>query len=224
MTKRSETTRQDNTQRNKDADRTQTVSAVSQRASRWFRRLNESKHMLWLLGTASFLETIIVPIPIEIVLIPLMAANRRRIWTLASVTTLGCLMASLVGYGVGMVLYQSVGTWFLEAMGYQDVYQSFQELFDQYGFGAILLVGILPIPFQIAMIAAGLSGYPLPLFVLAALIARGIRYYGLAWLVYQFGGAAQGLWQRHALAAILGAAAIVSGAYLGLQYLAGRVI
>ncbi|HEX5676332.1 MAG TPA: DedA family protein, partial [Alcanivorax sp.] len=80
------------------------------RIRRWFERLNHSKHMLWLLAALSFLETIIIPVPIELVLIPLMAINRARIWRIATVTTAGCLAASLAGYGVGLVLYQSVGT------------------------------------------------------------------------------------------------------------------
>ena len=88
---------------------------------------------------------------------------------------LGCLAAALLGYGVGMVLYQSLGTWFIDTMGMQSAYQAYQGFFDQYGFIAILTLGILPIPFQVAMITAGLSGYPIALFVLAALIARGIQ-------------------------------------------------
>jgi membrane protein YqaA with SNARE-associated domain len=121
-------------------------------------------------------------------------------------------------------LYQSVGTWFIDTMGWQDAYQSFQGLFDRYGFLAILLVGLLPIPFQIAMLAAGLSGYPLHLFVLAAVIARGVRYYGLAWLVHRFGDAAQRLWERHAFAAAFGAALIAIGVYLVTHYLAAQVV
>lgn len=193
-------------------------------ARRWLERLNRSKHMLWLLATLSFLETIIVPVPIELVLIPLMAVNRDRIWRIATVTTAGCVAASLVGYGVGMVLYQSVGTWFIEAMGMQNAYQAFQGFFDQYGFIAILTLGILPIPFQVAMITAGLSGYPLPLFVLAALIARGLRYYGLAWLVLRFGPKVERLWRHHAVATSLVAGLVVLSVALGMQWLAARVI
>ena len=196
----------------------------SERARRWFYRISRSRHMLWLLGLLSFLETIIVPVPIEVVLIPLMAANRSRIWTLATVVTAGCLLASLLGYGVGMVLYQSVGTWFIETMGMQEGYQTFQTFFDQYGFVAIVAVGIVPIPFQVAMITAGLSGYPIYLFVLAALIARGIRYYGLAWLVYRFGDRAQQLWQKHAVLTSLAAAAIVIGVSLGMQAVANALL
>lgn len=200
------------------------MAIQSKRAKQWFKRISGSKHMLWLLGTLSFLETIIIPVPIEVILIPLMAANRNRIWTLATVTTAGCLLASLLGYGIGMVLYQSAGAWFIEAMGMESAFEAFQAFFDQYGFMAILTLGILPIPFQVAMITAGLSGYPIYLFVLAALIARGIRYYGLAWLVIRFGNRAEELWRRHALITSLIAGTVVVAISLGMQWLAERVM
>lgn len=200
------------------------MAVPSRRAKRWLQRISSSRHMLWLLGTLSFLETIIIPVPIEVVLIPLMATNKHRIWTLATVTTAGCLLASLLGYGIGMVLYQSAGTWFIETMGMQSAYESFQGFFDQYGFIAILTLGILPIPFQVAMITAGLSGYPIFLFVLAALMARGIRYYGLAWLVSRYGNRMEELWQRHALITSLVAATGVMTLSLGMQWLAGKVM
>jgi membrane protein YqaA with SNARE-associated domain len=200
------------------------MAITSKRTKQWFERINRSKNMLWLLGTLSFLETIILPIPIELVLIPLMAANKQRIWLLATVTTAGCLVASLIGYTIGLVLYQSVGTWFIEFMGMQNSYQAFQTFFDQYGFAAILAIGILPIPFQVAMMTAGLSGYPILLFALAALIARGLRYFGLAWLVHRFGHRVLVLWKRHALLTSLVAGVVVLLLALGMQALAGLVV
>lgn len=196
----------------------------SERAKRWFVRLTESRHMLWFLGVVSFLETIIIPIPIEVVLIPLMAINRQRIWIIATVATAGCLAASVLGYGVGMVLYESLGAWFIDTMGIQNAHDSFQRFFNQYGFVAILTLGILPIPFQVAMITAGLSGYPFHLFVLAALIARGLRYYGLAWLVCHFGERAEALWRRSAVWTSLGATALIAGFMLLTRTLANQVM
>ncbi|UYG01287.1 YqaA family protein [Halomonas sp. GD1P12] len=197
---------------------------ASKRTKAWLARLNGSKNMLWLLGTLSFLETIILPIPLELILIPLMAANRERIWRLAAVTTAGCLLASLVGYGVGLLLFQSIGTWFIAFMGIEQSFQTFQTFFNQYGFAAILAIGILPIPFQVAMITAGLSNYPVLLFVLAALIARGLRYYGLAWLVSRFGHRVLVLWKRHALltSVVVGLSVLLLA--LLLQFLAGLIM
>jgi len=178
----------------------------------------------WFLAVASFLETIVVPIPIELVLIPLMAVDRGRVWRLATITTIGCLMGALVGYGVGMTLYQFVGTWFIETMDMQSSYQAFQAFFDRHGFVAILALGILPTPFQIAMITAGASGYSIYLFVLAALIARGIRYYGLALLILRFGRRAEDIWQQHAVTASLVAAVVLIAISLGTQALANRIM
>ncbi|TVU88672.1 YqaA family protein [Vreelandella titanicae] len=200
------------------------MAIASKRTKQWFERINRSKNMLWLLATLSFLETIILPIPLELVLIPLMAVNRQRLWLLALVTTAGCLVASLVGYSIGLVLYESVGTWFIESMGMQNSYQAFQTFFDQYGFAAILAIGILPIPFQVAMITAGLSGYPIVMFVVATLIARGLRYFGLAWLVHRFGHRVLVLWKRHALVTSLVAGVVVLAVALGMQALAGLVV
>lgn len=200
------------------------MALTSKRTKQWFERINGSRNMLWLLGTLSFLETIILPIPLELVLIPLMAVNKQRIWLLAIVTTAGCLAASLIGYSIGLVLYQSVGTWLIEFMGMEQSYQSFQTFFDQYGFAAILAIGILPIPFQVAMITAGLSGYPVVLFALATLIARGLRYFGLAWLVQRFGHDVLVLWKRHALVTSLIAGVAVLAVALGMQALAGLVV
>ncbi|MGM0824962.1 MAG: YqaA family protein [Pseudomonadota bacterium] len=194
------------------------------RTKAWFVRINGSRHMLWLLAGLSFLETIILPIPIELVLLPLMAVNRQRLWAIAAATTLGCLAASLIGYGIGMVLFQSIGIWFIDTMGMQDAYTSFQRFFEQYGFVAILTLGILPIPFQIAMITAGLSGYPVLMFALAALLARGLRYFGLAWLVHRFGNRVILLWKRHALITSLVGGVLVLLVALSMQALAGLVM
>lgn len=199
------------------------MALISTRTQHWLERLNGSKHMLWLIATLSFLETIILPVPIELVLIPLMAVNKQRIWAIATATTLGCLVASLVGYSVGMVLYQSLGTWFIEFMGMEESYQAFQGFFNRYGFAAILAIGILPIPFQVAMITAGLSGYPILLFVLAALLSRGLRYYGLAWLVKRYGKRVETLWKRHALMTSLALGSAVLVIVLVMQALAGMI-
>lgn len=192
-------------------------------AGPWLVRLQQSRHALWLLGTMSFLETIIVPIPIEIVLVPFMAANRTRVWTIATVTMTGCLLASLAGYGLGYFAYESAGRWLIETLQAGDAYDRYLAFFHRHGFLAIVVVGILPIPFQVAMIGAGLSGYPVTLFIVAAVIARGARYYGLAWLVLRFGTRVHALWQRHAVVVTVGAVlTLVALIALG-NHLAGYV-
>jgi len=168
---------------------------------RFARQLAGSTLGLRLIGIASFLETIIVPIPIEIVMIPYMLARRDLLWRIAAVTTIACILAATFGYGLGYFFYDSVGRGLIDLMGWQDDYAVFQDWFDAQGFWAILAIGVAPIPFQIAMLVAGVAGYPIALFILASGIARGIRYFGLAILVRAFGGRALDLWERHRLTA-----------------------
>ncbi|MEL6751620.1 MAG: VTT domain-containing protein [Pseudomonadota bacterium] len=175
----------------------------SRRVAAWLRRLSRSGNALPTLTGASFAETLIVPIPIELILVPFMATNRSRIWTTAGVVTLGCLAASVVGYFIGLLFYDSLGRWAIEAMGWAEGMERFRALFAEHGFFAIIAIGIIPIPFQVGILAAGATAYPLPLFILATAIARGSRYFGLALLVWWLGDAAEAFFKRHSRSAAI---------------------
>lgn len=190
---------------------------MANRVDIWLDRLNRSKSALWVLFWASFAETIIVPIPIELVLIPFMIANLHRLWLTATVVLAGCLAASIAGYGIGYLFFDTAGRWVIDYFGYQGAMQEFRLLFSQYGFWAVVAVGVIPIPFQVAMLAAGAAQYPVPLFVLAAVFARGIRYYGLALLVHLFGEQALALWEAHKTRTAIGATVIIA-ALMAIAY------
>lgn len=189
----------------------QTVDDVERpsRAERWRRRLAESRWPMAAMFWASFAETIIVPIPIEVVLIPFMMARRHQVWRIAAVVTFGCLLASIVGYGVGYFFFWSAGQWLIDALGAGQDFQRFQEMFAEHGFFAIIAIGVIPIPFQVAMLAAGAAKYPILLFVVAATLARGIRYFGLALLVLLVGERALAFWNRHSRTTAIIALAVV---------------
>lgn len=194
--------------------------AKPSKVQRWLQRLNRSRHALWLLFAVSFLETIVIPIPIETVLIPFFLTNRDRLWRTAAMVTAGCLAAAAVGYAIGFFLFESLGHSVIEQFGWQESYENFREMFDEHGFWAVLAIGIIPIPFQIAMLVAGAASYPVWKFALAATIARGIRYFGLAWLAYAFGHRAEELWKRHKVLAVAVVSAVVLALW-GLTHLLG---
>lgn len=64
-------------------------------ARTWLDRLDRSRHALWLLFVASMMETLLVPIPIETILIPWMLCYPYRKWTIASVALGGNLTAAV---------------------------------------------------------------------------------------------------------------------------------
>lgn len=163
----------------------------------WLDRLDRSRHALWLLFAASMAETLLVPIPIEVILIPWMLCHPERKWTIAGVALAGNLTAAVLGYYFGVFAMDNWGDTLISFFGSQESYDQFQSKFSEEGFVAILTIGIVPIPFQIAVLAAGANGYPIILFVLAAMIGRGVRYFGLALLVAIAGKAAMKIWERY---------------------------
>ena len=184
------------------------------RVQRWMDKLGNSKRALWTLFVASVAETLLVPIPIELILIPYMLANRARIWLVAAVVLSGNIAAALFGYALAYFAFSTFAPGLIEQMGWTESFAEFQSLFARHGFWAIVAIGVIPIPFQIAMLVAGAAEYPLLLFVAAALLARGVRYFGLGALVYYLGEATLGFVERHKKTAgfgSLGIAALLFG-------------
>lgn len=131
----------------------------------------------------SVLESTVLPFTIELVLGPLMLANRRKVWWFAAVALAGCIVGALIGYGLGYAAIAGAGSQMSALYGWEDQLAAFRETFQDHGFWALILTGITPVPFQIGMLTAGAAGYPLALFVLASAIARGVRYFGFTALV-----------------------------------------
>lgn len=160
-------------------------------------RMIYSKHMLLGIGIASFLEALIVPIPLETILIPLLQARRQQMWLISAIVLLACLIAATVGYAVGYFVFDAYGDYLVSLFATPEEFDHIQQQMDQKGFWFVFSVGVVPIPFQIAMLAAGATKYPLLLFIVASTLSRGIRYFGLAVLVHYTGNRAQRLFERH---------------------------
>lgn len=163
----------------------------------WLERMIRSDRMLWGIGVASFLEATIVPIPLETILLPLMQARRDRLWRIALSVLIGCLFGAAIGYGVGYFLFDAIGSQIVEVLGSREQFESVRQEMDTNGFGFVFSVGVTPIPFQLAMLAAGLTHFSFGLFLLASALSRALRYFGLAVLVYYFGDRAERIYRRH---------------------------
>jgi len=167
------------------------------------KKMVNSKHMLKGITLASFLESTIVPIPLEAILIPLMQARREKLWAIALVSTLGCVLGALFGYALGYYLFDLVGDWVIQTLSSPEQFDSVSSKMESQGFWFVMTLGIAPIPFQIAMLAAGATKYSLLLFLLATVIARSLRYFGLAAVVYFAGDKAESLIRRYKTKAII---------------------
>ena len=144
---------------------------------RFGHRLVHSRHALWGLTLASFLESTVVPIPLEALLIPLMQARRQQLFLLAALALLGCLLGASVGYGAGLWLFDAFGDQLLEWFANPEQFERARTAMADHGFWFVLSVGVTPVPFQTAMLVAGATGYSFALFMLASAL-------GLLWLLW----------------------------------------
>lgn len=160
-------------------------------------RLVHSRYMLPGIGLASFLESTIIPIPLETILLPLMQARRKQIFIISTMALAGCVLGAFGGYAIGYFVFDAIGDQIVSLLSTPEQFENVTRQMQQKGFWFVLTVGIAPIPFQIAMLAAGALKYSLALFLIATTLSRAIRYYGLGLLVYLAGNQAQEYFERH---------------------------
>jgi membrane protein YqaA with SNARE-associated domain len=161
------------------------------------KKMIHSKHMLSSIGFASFLESTVVPIPLETLLIPLMQVRREKIWLIATITTLGCMLGAILGYFIGYFVFDLMRELIMTYITNEQEFEAFQSQMDKNGFWFIFSTGVTPIPLQIAMLLAGLSSYSFALYMLAVTTSRIIRYFSLALLVYLFGNKTEKIIKRY---------------------------
>ena len=141
----------------------------------------------WIMGAVSFVESSFFPVPPDVMLIPLCLARPDRAFFYATVCTLSSVAGGVLGYFIGAYLYDSVGLWLMQLYGYGDKIEAFRQAYAEWGAWIILLKGMTPIPYKIVTIASGFADYPLIPFILLSFVARGMRFYLVAFLLHRYG-------------------------------------
>jgi membrane protein YqaA with SNARE-associated domain len=144
-------------------------------------------HASWIMGVVSFVESSFFPVPPDAMLIPMSLARPDRAYFYAFLCTVTSVAGGLFGYAIGYFLYDSLGLWLMQLYGYGGKIEAFREAYREWGTWIILFKGMTPIPYKIVTIASGFTGYPVIPFVLLSFIARGMRFYLVAFLLHRYG-------------------------------------
>ncbi|MEI9987753.1 MAG: YqaA family protein [Aliidongia sp.] len=163
----------------------------------------------------SFAESSFFPLPPDILLVPMMLADRRRIFWLATVATATSVLGGYLGYAIGYYTFDTIGHWIISSLSSPAGFEAVQQKFAEYGFWAIVLKGLTPIPFKIVTIFCGFVHFDLAQFTIASIIARGMRFYVEAIALYAFGERGRiFIEQRLGLVTTVSAGVIVGGVVL----------
>jgi membrane protein YqaA with SNARE-associated domain len=153
----------------------------------WMMRLAVDRRAPHALFWISFVESSIFPIPPDVMLIPMVLANRAKAWVYATICTIGSVIGGIAGYVIGYYLFEYLGEPILKLYGYGQKYQDAADLFNAWGPWILIAKGWTPFPYKVLTIAAGAFKMNLAAFILASIVARAMRFYLVAGLLFWFG-------------------------------------
>ena len=153
----------------------------------WVLRLAEHKYAPSALFGVSFAESSFFPLPPDLMLVPMVLAERMKAWRFALITTIGSVLGGILGYFIGAVLFETVGQPIVDFYGLSHKMDLVFENYKTYGAIIVFVAGFTPIPYKAFTIASGVAGLSLPIFIVASLISRGARFFIVAGLLYLFG-------------------------------------
>ncbi len=153
----------------------------------WTMALGQSPYALWALAAVAFAESSFFPIPPDILMIPMILAAPHRAFLIAGVAMLSSVLGGMFGYFIGWGLFDTIGQPIFDFYGKGDYVTEFNTKFNEYGAWAVLIAGITPFPYKVITIMSGWTGLSLPVFIVSSIVARGVRFFLVATLLWKFG-------------------------------------
>lgn len=167
--------------------------------------------MRWLAGV-SFVESSVFPIPPDVMLIPMILAERARAWAIAAVCTGASVLGGLAGYAIGYAFWEAVGQPLMAFYGYEAKMGDFAGRYNEWGAWIVFIAGITPFPYKVITIASGVAGLDIVVFTVASVLSRGLRFFVEAALLWRFGAPVQRFVERHmGLLGIVFAVTLIGG-------------
>jgi len=160
---------------------------VLRRLYDWTMDLAGHRHAESALAAVSFIESSIFPVPPDVMLIPMVLARRERAWRIAFVCTIASVLGGVAGYAIGFFAFETIGRPVLEFYGYAPKFDDFQERYNEWGAWVVFFAGLTPFPYKVITILSGVTSLDVLVFMVSSVVARGLRFYIMAGLLWYFG-------------------------------------
>lgn len=181
--------------------------------------LADHPQAMWALALVAFLESSVFPIPPDLLMIPMILARPSRAWAIALVALVASVLGGLLGYAIGAFFYDSIGAPILQAMGKAEAMEAFNTRFNDFGFWAVLTAGVTPFPYKVITIMSGWTGMPLGTFIATSILARALRFFLVAALLWKFGAPIRDFIERRLGLVLTVFMALLIGGFLLVRYL-----
>ncbi len=149
--------------------------------------LAASRHAIWALAGISFAESSFFPVPPDVLLIPMVLAERAKAFLYAAVCTLASILGGIAGWVIGAFLFDALAEPILQFYGYADKFEEFARRYNEYGAWIVFFAGLTPFPYKVITIASGATGLSMPVFLVASVLSRGLRFFAVSALLWWLG-------------------------------------
>ena len=154
-------------------------------------KLAAHKSAKFYLALISFIESSFFPIPPDIMIVPMVIAKKVDYIKIFVIATLFSTLGGLFGYFIGSS-FIDIAMKVLEFYNYEnkvlDLKNNLSSGTGLYVWLATLfLAGITPLPFKVFTITSGIISFNLFIFFFICLLARGLRFFIVAYLSFKFG-------------------------------------
>src|SRR5689334_23648251 len=107
----------------------------------WMMRMAGHPKAPWALFWVAFVESSIFPIPPDVMLIPMVLAQRAKAWLYATICTVGSVIGGIAGYAIGYFLYETLGQWVINVYGLATQFEAYRAAYNEWGLWIILIKG-----------------------------------------------------------------------------------
>lgn len=186
----------------------------------WMFRLAQGRHAQKALAGVSFMESSFFPIPPDVMLIPMVLADREKWMRIALVCTISSVLGAVLGYAIGALAYDLLGAPILNFYGKQEAFAELADTYNgAYGLMAVFAGAVTFLPYKLFTIFSGTTGLNFALFIGISILGRGFRFFLVAFLLYRFGDPIRVfIEERLGLFFALGIVLLVGG-FIAIRYL-----
>lgn len=179
------------------------------------------------LAVIAFIESSFFLVPADVLFLPMALARPAKAYRFALVATVASTLGGIAGYFLGLFAFEAVARPVLSFYGKLD---DFEHLRQCTGEDTLMLLLVtsglshLP-PIKVVTILAGVAQISLGFFVVSCILARGARFFALAWALRRYGEPIRNFVERRLglLAAIAAVVLIALYFILKLTGIAGSI-
>ncbi|MGE0502473.1 MAG: YqaA family protein [Rhizobiaceae bacterium] len=153
----------------------------------WTMSLARTRHAERALAGVSFVESSFFPIPPDVLLIPMVIADRGKWIRYALVCTVASVLGALLGYAIGALLMDAIGRPILALYSAEGSFDQIAAWYNDWGAWGVLFAAVTPFPYKVITIFSGATGLNLVTLIVVSIIGRGLRFFLVAWLLHKFG-------------------------------------